>query len=130
MGPPAPAFAAWRELISRARSGSRGTRADQGGRPPAHCPRMISPLRMPLFVFSLFSGARPLGPGGPPHSSLPQNDLPPGHAVFDFDLLGGLPPILLDHDGVNSQPERDSSRRELIDALAVDRNRRMVRHAG
>src|ERR1035441_574467 len=42
--------------------------------------------------------------------------------------LGGLPPILLDHDGVNSQPERDSRRRELIDALAVDRNRSMVRH--
>src|ERR1035441_8870698 len=31
--------------------------------------------------------------------SLPQDDLARRHAAFDFHLLGGLPPALLDHDG-------------------------------
>src|ERR1035437_2441541 len=62
--------------------------------------------------------------------SLPQNDRPRRHAVLDFDLLGGLPPTHLDHDGVYPQRQRDLRRCDLIDAFAVNRNRRALRNAG
>ena len=63
-------------------------------------------------------------------NSLPQNDPSRRDAVLDFHLLGGLPSALFDHDRISPQSERDRRRCDLIDALAVHRNRRTVRNAG